>query len=137
MNHASIIALEGARLYGLRGYIISQMDEAYVDFACEDDMLQGLNGYCLDALGVIPAGSMEPIFRLPAQTLAVRGMTAAELAERDAMAEQLIAEILAEDEEDADLTWAEAGGYSAGLSRPGRCTTTSAAPDDGSNDIEF
>ena len=97
MNHPSIITYESERPYSLRSYILGSLESAHADAACECAMLHGLNGYCLDALDEIPAGSMVPIFERPAQAYAVRGMTHAELMEREALAEQLIAEILAEE----------------------------------------
>jgi len=42
------------------------------------------------------------------------------------------------DDDMDDLLWAEAGGYAAGLSRPGRRpVAVHPGPDDGSDDIPF
>lgn len=97
MRHTAITHRESERPYKNRSYVSSDLDDRHFDALNEDDHVFGLNGYCLDALDEIPAGGMRHAPMWPAQTFAVRGMSLAELQERDALAEQLIAEILAEE----------------------------------------
>lgn len=97
MNHAAIVANESLRLYRLRSYILSDLDDRHFEALNEGDHVVVLNGYCLDALDQTPRGSMSNCARWPSMDFNTRGMSWAEHKEREALAERLIAEILAEE----------------------------------------
>lgn len=55
MNHARQVLYEGQRAYRVRSHCTHLLDERTQDMLQHD---QGSNGYCLDALEDLPAGSM-------------------------------------------------------------------------------
>lgn len=104
MNHAAILEREGARLYRLRSYVLADIDDRWFDALNEVDHVDGLNGYCLDALDYVPCGAMMagiPMKRRPClpgdQVVMPRGVSAAEYKQQCSLVDELIDEILAED----------------------------------------
>mgnify|MGYP003345043247 CR=1 FL=1 len=88
---------EGRRIYANRNYMLRRLDAVQFAQMNQDGHTIGLCGYCLDAPDDIPAGSMKSGGGWPLQSNTVRGMTAAELDERNRLADELIAEILREE----------------------------------------
>lgn len=97
MNHLAVIEAESIRLYRLRSYILADLDDRHFEALNTDGHVIALNGYCLDALDDLPRGSMSTCMRKTAIDFITRGSTLAEQQEREALAERLIAEILAEE----------------------------------------
>jgi len=97
MNHAAIIAAESERPYQNRAYTLGLIDQRHFDALNPGGLVLSLNGYCLDALDELPAGCMCQFVRHPAQHYVTRGVSLAEQQDREALAKQLIAEILAEE----------------------------------------
>ncbi len=97
MNHPGIIKFESERLYNNRNYVFSELDDRHFDALNQDGHVCALNGYCLDALEEMPGGSMSTVLKTPAILFTVRGLSLKEIQDRNALAEQLIAEILAEE----------------------------------------
>lgn len=98
MNHPSIIEHESMRLYRNRSYILSDLDDRHFEALNTDGHVIGLNGYCIDALDDVPSGSMTWIARWPAINFVDRESTFVEREVREALAKQLVAEILAEEQ---------------------------------------
>lgn len=101
MNHQAIIQHEGERLYRLRAYVSHQLEESVFLGLLDGGHDMGLQGYCLDALDEHPAGSMHADtsrYRpTPYQGHTVRALTWQDLQEREALACELVAQILAEE----------------------------------------
>lgn len=108
MNHKAICDHEAERAYRQRAYIMHELEDSHFDALNPDGHVFGLNGYCLDALDYIPGGGMEadtpgPVFyargweKRGRQIECVRGVSLSEIREREALAERLIGEILAEE----------------------------------------
>lgn len=97
MNHAAIIEHEAARPYTQRTTLYSDLDQRHFDALNPGGQIIVLWGYNLDALSEIPAGSMRQCGRLPAQHFVIRGRSLAEQQKLEALAERLVAEILAEE----------------------------------------
>jgi hypothetical protein len=106
MKHASIVDQESKRLYRLRAYCLSDLDEAFFLELNSGDHASSLNGYCLDALEQSPRGSMSTCCGQPSQDFVSRGRTHAERVEREALADRLISEILAEEAGEAQAAGA-------------------------------
>lgn len=97
MNHASIVAAESERLYSHRNYVLGRLDQRHFDALNPGAHVLGLNGYCLDALDDTPMGCMVGCARYPAQAFTARGLSWADMEQRRALAERLVAEILLEE----------------------------------------
>ena len=97
MNHAAIVQHESQQPYRNRNYVLALLDDRHFDALNTDNHVSDLNGYCLDALDEIPAGCMRQFVRWPAQGYVTRGVSLAEQQKRDAVAERLIAELMAEE----------------------------------------
>lgn len=97
MNHASLIEHQGAQLYRDRAYILSVLDQRHFDAFNPAGQVLGLNGYCLDAPDELPAGCMSDFASIPMQYTVQRGQSLEERQEIEALADRLIAEILAEE----------------------------------------
>lgn len=95
-RHLGMVEHESLRHYQHRAYILAALDDSHFDALNPGGRVLGLNGYCLDAVDYVPAGSMYVCAELPTQRTAERGTTAAQVAARKALAKRLIAEMLAE-----------------------------------------
>lgn len=106
MNHKAICQHEGERLYRLRAYMSHQLDNSVFEGLLNGGHDLGMQGYCLDALDEHPAGSMHADtsrYRpTPYQGHTVRGLTLADLQAREALASELVAQILAEEKAQHD-----------------------------------
>jgi hypothetical protein len=122
MNHKAILDAESRRLYENRNFVLHLLDDRHFDALNQTPVYRdehgelhekepapvlALNGYCLDALDESPAGAMQSAEKnlrywrtFGYQLYTVRGLTLADLMNRAALAEQLIAEILAERREE-------------------------------------
>lgn len=58
MNHARYIEEWVAKYHARERNIYVQLDEAHFDALHQNDLLVGVNGGCLDAPKIIPAGGM-------------------------------------------------------------------------------
>lgn len=97
MNHKAIVQHESERPYTQRTFQCWKLDRYHFDALNTGGTVLDLNGYCLDALDEIPAGCMRPIAWRPAQHYVVRGVSLAEQQALEALADELIAEIIAEE----------------------------------------
>lgn len=97
MNHRAIVAHESARLASHRGYALSELDPRVFAALNPDGHVLGLNGYCMDAPEYLPTGCMTSCCDMPTMQTIERGTTMAQQRAREALAERLIAEILAEE----------------------------------------
>lgn len=97
MNHAAIVQAESERFYGHRAYVLGRLDQRHFDALNPGGHVLALNGYCLDAIDPVPSGCMTSCARMPTIGTNERGISEAERRERAALADRLIAEILAEE----------------------------------------
>jgi hypothetical protein len=96
MNHAALVADEALRHYRNRSYIGGLLDRGFFLALNPGAHVCGLDGYCLDATEYIPAGGMHDAARMPTQTTMPRGYSLADVQRLERIADELIAEILAE-----------------------------------------
>ena len=97
MNHQAVIQSESERPYGNRQYILGRVDRSTFDALNQGGHVLALNGYCLDAIDELPAGCMRKCIGRPGQHYVIRGVSLKEQEDREALAQQLIDEILKEE----------------------------------------
>lgn len=97
LDHARVVQYESELPYKQRNYVLAKIDDRHFEALVEGSHDLALNGYCLDALELLPAGCMVQGWRHPRQLCVRRGTVPQELREREAAFAQLIAEII-EDE---------------------------------------
>lgn len=95
MNHAGVIQHESEQVYRNRGYALAELDDRHFDALNAGAHVLCLNGYCLDAIDVLPAGSMIAGHHYPSQACVSRGVSLFEQQEMDAEMAHLLDEILA------------------------------------------
>lgn len=97
MNHRSIVQHESDRVYKQRGWTTRHLDWEHFAELNKGAHVIELQGYCIDAVDEIPGGCMVQFVRRPAQYHVTRGVSLAEHREREALAQRLVDEILAEE----------------------------------------
>lgn len=106
-NHRGVVQHQSELQYRQRSYILGDLDDATFKALNDGEGVNYLNGYCLDALEMLPCGSMKCGYPLPYenrrgawaghQSAIPRGLSLAEFQEQQDMISRLVSELIEEE----------------------------------------